>query len=63
MYYFCNKKTEIKLKQNKVERLQLAYLIKQMKHGLLPKNILHRLPAIHSIRSPRCLLNLKHWPI
>lgn len=63
MYYFCNKKTEIRPNQNKFEKLPLAYLIKQMKHGLFPKNILHRLPAIHSIWSPRCLLNLKRWPV
>ena len=31
MYYFCNKKREIRLKQNKIEIIKLAYLIKQMK--------------------------------
>ena len=37
VYYFCNKKIEIRLKQNKVEIIQLAYLIKQMKHRTLPQ--------------------------
>lgn len=31
MNYLCNKKKEITPKQNKIETIQLAYLIKQMK--------------------------------